>query len=96
MDDRGSPRNLKRRDVIDWVSQTLVHSLDCSISNALDSSEDDCDIPTIEDRDGESEGVAIVDAEEDCSSGIDEMGDPFSDCDDCVLHVFTLCSSLPD
>ena len=58
---------------------TLVHSfLVCGISNALDGSQDDLvssDIPNIEDEDDESEGAVIIDEED--SSDVDSMGDPF-------------------
>ena len=82
----GNLKQPARQDVIDWVSQawssikkeTLVHSLVCGISNALDGSQDDLvssDIPDIEDED---EDAIIVEEEED-SSDVDGMGEPFSD-----------------
>ena len=61
-----------------------MHSfLVCGISNALDGSQDDLvssDIPNIEDEDDESEGAIIIDEED--SSDVDSMGDPFSDDED--------------
>ena len=85
----GNLKQPTRQDVIDWVSQawssikkdTLVHSfLVCGISSALDGSQDDLvssNIPNIEDEDEESEGAVTVDEEED-SSDVDGMGEPFS------------------
>ena len=88
----GNLKQPTRQDVIDWVSEawtsikkdTLVHSfLVCGISNALDGSQDDLvssDLPNIEDEGDESEGAVIIDEED--SSDVDSMGDPFGDDED--------------
>ena len=71
----GSPKKPTRQDVNDWVSQawssikkdTLMYSLVCGVSNALDGSQDDLvssDIPNIGNENDESEGAVIIDEEE--------------------------------
>ena len=85
----GNLKQPTRQDVIDWVSQawssikkdTLVHSLVCGISNALDGNQDDLmssDIPNIDNEDDECEGAVSVDEQED-NSDVDGIGEPLSD-----------------
>ena len=83
-----------------------MNFLVCGISNALDGSQDDLmssDIPNIEDEDEESEGPVVID-EEEYSSDVDGMGEPFSDVDPfsddeqlchhaCGLWVDTRCTA---